>query len=110
MVLEAGANTKQTIAKVEQFFTEDDVICALFFEAVIFVSEDGSPLANDELINEMKARWPVKIFSWMKPSENDCEGPFFMGHEGLHSAWRLYPDPLDCFFVSVMESSKDGPT
>ncbi len=47
VMLKASANTNQTIARLEQFLREDDVICAFVSTTVILMAENGSPCAGN---------------------------------------------------------------
>lgn len=48
----------------------------------------------------------VSVIIW-KGEDELFEGPYFLSHEGMKQAWRVYEDPLDAFQVGVVPSFDD---
>lgn len=104
---ERSVSASQLSAKVAQYLCRDDVFCRSFLENVILFSGTGLPQAS-ELEGQLRREWGMKSFLNIKANSHLVEGLFFLSQHGLHSAWRLYSDPLDCFFESVIALEDDG--
>ncbi|KAI2472684.1 amidase signature domain-containing protein [Annulohypoxylon bovei var. microspora] len=87
--------------RVRSFLNEDDVFCSLFLQNVVFLSDNKQILAQKEIIDSFQRLWLTNTFTVLDRNRVDAEGPYFLTSRGLHRAWRLYPDSLDCFFLSV---------
>ncbi|KAI1205235.1 amidase signature domain-containing protein [Annulohypoxylon truncatum] len=96
---ESGTSAKDLDDKAKSFLDEDDVFCPLFLQNVVFLSDKKQSLA--EIIGQLRELWSTETFAVLDRNRVVAEGPYFLTSRGLHRAWRLYPDPLDCFSLSI---------
>ncbi|KAI0892561.1 amidase signature domain-containing protein [Annulohypoxylon nitens] len=105
---ERGESAKALDDKISSFLEGDDVFCPLFLQNVVLLSDNKQILGQKDMFGESKKLRSTKLFTVLDRNRVDADGPYFLTPRGLHRAWRLYPDPFDCFFLSVVSVGNSG--
>ena len=93
---------EKTLAR---FKATDDVFTPGFVENSILVASRNASKEPSKTIPEAVMRFLVKHSSEICFSEIEetqiPEGPYFVRGQGLHQAWRLYPDESRAFVTAI---------
>ena len=100
-----GDDIEETIARC----LENDDVYSLDFVSNIIIQTLGSVASKRKIqMKSCKRRFGPNIKFRLKYSKvNSLEdllppGPYFVYENGIHEAWRLYPDVLDAFQITFM--------
>ena len=94
----------------QQFRAEDDVFSNEFQRILILQG-----LQDDHFSRLIDAVHSAKDFDhiFRMPAVSNPEtipnGPYFIGEDGIHQAWRLYEDDLDAFIIPTVPEDVAAP-
>ena len=91
--------------EIKRFLAQDDVYSEDFAATVVIQMPTGvdkpvhlAPYENCDMPNlYLDYSSVVSVERLLSPS-----GPYFLHHNGIYEAWRLYPDTLDAFEIGVV--------
>lgn len=95
---------------VQHFKSEDDVFSLDFLSDSIVIQSSATVYLGVEHLKNLKTSlgpWTVKSLFTLQCDADRFplpHGPYFLCGRNLHQAWRLYPDNLDCFATTVVQS------
>ena len=101
---------------VNAWLETDDVFRLDFLSRIIFLSSAVSEAWSlDERLKELLQKWSTRdVFVIFNESlQNEMllsPGPYFSLHDGLHPAWRLFPDSHEAFIFPVVPAEENDRT
>lgn len=99
---------------VEEWLKRDDVFRAEFLNRLfILTSEANTPLTLDNDTKDLLRKWQTRnvFIITHEPMKSDgrlpFSGPYFSCHDGLHPAWRIFPDSHGAFVFPAVPMEDD---
>ncbi|KAK4180152.1 amidase signature domain-containing protein [Triangularia setosa] len=98
-------NSPYTFQAIEGFDNQDDVYMYGFNERIVIIDQSEPEVDADNKIP------PYRVHGlFLDDSKHPLRpGPYFIYNEGLHQAWRLYPDKLRAFNFGIIPRAVHEP-
>jgi hypothetical protein len=107
---DADLNDATIAARLSAFSKADDVYSPAFDDILLLQSVRESP--SQALISRLNQnRRFSSVYTLVVQSQDELlpSGPYFVGEDGIHQAWRLYPDTLGAFITTVVPDTVQEP-
>jgi hypothetical protein len=107
---DADLNDATIAARLSTFSEADDVYSPAFHDILLLQSFRESPSqALISSLNQNQLFSPVYTSVVQSQEELLPSGPYFVGEDGIHQAWLLYPDTLGAFVTTVIPDTVQDP-
>jgi hypothetical protein len=107
---DADLNDETIAARLSAFSEVDDVYSSAFDDILLLQSFRKSPSqALISGLNQNRRFGSVYTFVVQSQDKLLAAGPYFVAEDGIHQAWRLYPDTLGAFVTTVVPDTAQQP-
>lgn len=108
----SGNLSTDSILTTINTFTHADDVYSEYFKRSLIIQTTGS-LKDASLLHELRSSPHFDTIHMSTVSSLEKllpSGPYFLQGQNIHQAWRLYPDELDAFIITVVPREVSSPT